>query len=486
MEEKYFVELKKLYADFKKNYKTRADEQRKITCSQIKTKGRIYDVFPYHAEQYGYKTKGKVVDEIEMKDDNFIFYFDENNRIRLVEEACTFLEKICDYECYEYMDNKIYAYCGALSGVKRISTGIYDNNKLMEKYTVYSLERCAYEKYIYKDDLLCHIDTYVYEERKQPRQWKLKFYFDQKSNLKLIQRVEGSWRENRYNAVKISNKKLETVMEYQLMELWKDVQCYVNNTETPVIGVSLNLENDVSDIEFYFEMNGKTQILDKKYNVQIRDLPLDEDEKEKIVNIVLKTMVRLWDEKSLDEQVGLKIIKGEINILKEENALPNWVKRNPQVHVGVETIRYQHLDENQKLKEKRIKEIFKDLTKSTDKKKSLIELVDCFEAVSKVVAKDANYEFLEDMFLLQAEAVTYKDRLMFGFSLTRQIPYKEEFVQLGMEVIYELNSANKLISHSCWNENVEGDFFSYVRSTDAYKLGCEDPVCDVRLFLNET
>ena len=139
MEEKYFVKLKKLYADFKKNYKTRADEQRKITCSQIKTKGRIYDVFPYHAEQYGYKTKGKVVDEIEMKDDNFIFYF------------------------------------------------------------------------------------------------------DQKSNLKLIQRVEGLWRENRYNAVKISNKKLETVMEYQLMELWKDVQCYVNNTETPVYDVRLFL-----------------------------------------------------------------------------------------------------------------------------------------------------------------------------------------------------------------------------------------------------
>ena len=485
MKEKYFVELKKLYADFKKIYKTRADEQRKITCSQIKSKGRMCDVFPYQAERIGKRTKGKVVKEIEMKDDNFIFYFDENNRIRLVEEACTFLKKICDYECYEYMDNKIYAYCGALSGVKSISIGVYKNNKLMEKYTLYSLERYAYEKYIYKNDLLCYIETYVYEERKETRQWKERFYFKQKSDLQLIQRVEGSWRENRYSTVKINNKKLESNVENHVNGLSKKMFGQVRDMKDLVLGLNLNLENDISDIDFFFEFNGEVQKLNSEYNLLIRDLPLDNEEKEKVVNCVLKALIRLWDEKYLDEQVGLKIIKNGINVLSEKRILPRWVQRNPQLVFDVDMIRYQYLDKKKSIEEKKIKEIFKDFKRSINKDMSLTELVTCFEEMSKVPAKDASYEFLEDMFFIQAETVTYKSKLMFGFSLIRQIPYKEEFIHLGMEVILELNDANKLMSHSCWNEDVKGDFFSYVRGTDVYTLNSNNQVHDVRVFVEE-
>ena len=486
MEEKYFVELNKLYADFEKNYKTRADEQRKVTCSQIKTKGRMYDVFPYQEERLGDKTKGKVVKEIEMKDGNFIFYFDENNRIRLVEEACTFLKTLYSYECYEYVGNKIYKYCGVLSGVNRISIGIYENNKLMETYSMYSWERRAYEKYIYNGDLLCYIETYVFEERKANRQRKEQFYFNEKGDLQLIQRIRGAWKENTYSVVKINNKKLESAIDHQVTAMWKDLQCQINSLESPVIGINLNLENDISDIDFFFESKGEMQILDKKYNIRIRDLPLDNDEKEKIINIVLKTMLRLWDEKCLDEQVCLRIKMDGVNILNKENILPRWMKKNLQLVVCEDVIRYRHLDEKQKSKEKRIKEIFMDLKKSVNKDKTLSDLVTCFEQMGKVIAKDANYESLDDMFLMEAETVSYKDRLMFGFSLIRQIPYKEEFLQLGMEVIYELNDRNRLISHSCWDEDVDGDFFTYVRSTDAYNIGCKDSVYDVHLFLNET
>lgn len=486
MEEKYFDELRRLYADFKMCYKTRADGQRKKTCRQIKTKGRKYDVFPYQEERIGNKTKGKEIDEIEMKDDNFIFYFDESGRIRLVEEASTFLKRICDFECYEYVDNRIYAYYGSLSGVRRISVGLYKDGKIMEKYTMYSVERYSYEKYVYNDNLLNCIETCVYEVRKETRKWKHKFYFDQKNNLKLIQKIEGSWRENSYSTVKINNKKLEVCIERQVIDLWQTMFSKVHNMDNSVVVINLNLENDISDIDFFFEVHGEMQILEKKYNLPIRDLPLDRDEKEKIVYSVLKVMVRLWDEKCLDEKVCLKIIKDGVNILNEKKALPRWVQKNSQLVFGIDTIRYQHLDEEQKFETKKVKELFKDLQKSTNKEMFLPELVTHFEEMSKVIAKDASYDFLEDMFIVQAEVVTYQNKLMFAFSLVRQVPCKEEFVQLGMEVIYELNDANKSGAHFCRSEDVEGDFFSYVRSTDVYNLQCKDQVYDVRIFFEET
>lgn len=136
MEEKYFEELRSLYVDFKSNYKARVEEQRKLTDKQIKTKGRKYDVFPYSEERIGNKTKGKEVDEIEMKDNNFIFYFDAEGRIRLVEEACTFLKRISDCECYEYVNDKIYAYYGSSIGARRICLALYEGDMIKKIFCI--------------------------------------------------------------------------------------------------------------------------------------------------------------------------------------------------------------------------------------------------------------------------------------------------------------------------------------------------------------
>ena len=166
-----------------------------------------------------------------MKDNNFIFYFDAEGRIRLVEEACTFLKRISDCECYDYVNDKIYAYYGSSVGARRICLALYEGDMIKEKYSVYSLERCAYEKYVYNDDLLSYIETCIYEVKKEPRKWKQKFYFDKKNNLQLIQRVEGAWREKHHSLQKKHN--LQKTMFNQTF-----------NMENLVIGVNLNLENE--------------------------------------------------------------------------------------------------------------------------------------------------------------------------------------------------------------------------------------------------
>lgn len=459
MNDKYFDELRLLYIDFKANYKTRAEEQQKKAKYQVKTKGRKYDVFPYQEEMHGDKTKGKVVDEIEMKNDNFIFYFDDADRIVLVKEASTFLKRICDFECYEYVDGKVYAYYGSLSTARRICLAIYEEDKIIEKYSIYSLERYGYEKYVYKDNVLSYIEVCIYEEKKEPRKWCKNFYFDSRNNLKLIQCVSGKWRQNYYCTVKIKYKKLEEAIEHEVMDLYQFMLHKVGTIKESVIEVVLNMEENISDIDFFVEWNGQIQELNKRYNIPIREFPLDRDEQERIVNSVLKSIVRLWEEKNLSQEVSFRIKKDGVNILTESNILPRWLKKTPELICDTDTIQYQYRGENEKVEMKKIKEIYKDFKKSTNNEMSFPDLVDHFERMSKVVAEDATYEYLDDNFLMQAESIQHKNKLMFAISLIRQIPHHDEFYQLGMDVIYERKDVNKLMAYSCWSDDVEGDFF---------------------------
>lgn len=62
----------------------------------------------------------------------------------------------------------------------------------------------------------------------------------------------------------------------------------------------------------------------------------------------------------------------------------------------------------------------------------------------------------------------------------------DEFYQMGLEAVYELTPDNKMIADTYWSDQVKGDFFAFVRSTDTYNLLCEEKICDVHVFLEET
>ena len=482
MDEKYFEELKLVYTKYKKNYSHIIEKQRENVFRQEKMKGKKYNVFPYKQERLGNKLNGKEVAEIEMKDDNYIYSFDEMERIILIEEASTFLGKIYNYECYDYVQDRIYGYRGDSRNLKFVQIGILENGKVKEIYAISDMERFIYEKYDYNDGVLESISQNIFCENKEPRQWKELFYFDEKNNLKLIQTVEGVHKRNNYCAVPIAYKKLDKMLEQQIVDIYQSDKNNVNKMDA--IEINLYNREKIPNLDIYLRSNGKG--LEKKQyphidNILLRKYPLDDEEEKKIISNILKSILRLWDEKILAENVTLKVMIEGADI--EENLLPEWIKKKNAITIKEDKFKYNMLQRKEKKESMGLKDIFK-VMKRVDKSMSFEQLVFFFKKIASIEVIDIDYE--EELLFMQSEVVTYKNKLMFGVLLVRQIPFGDEYIQLGMQVIYELNEKNKGIGSAIWSDCVEGDFFSFVRKTEVYQLVEKEKIFDVQVFMEET
>lgn len=336
--------------------------------------------------------------------------------------------------------------------------------------------------------LLDRINVCVMEEKKEPRKWKQRFYFDENNNLRLIQRVMESYRMNCYSEVKLNYKNLDQYIENRVVDCCQ--QCFVNDKKIYAIDISLNIGEENPDIDLLVDTDTERKIIQDefvcKYNIPLREFPLDDEEKDKVLNSVLKTIVRLWDNGILAESISLKIRKDGVNILDESNILPRWIIKNQQIVLSEQMIQYKQMEHSENVESKSIKEIIGNLENETTKKMQLEELVVLFQKMSNVIVKDVSDTNAADIFLMQAETVMYAGKLMFSFSLVRQIPLEDEFLKLGMEVIYELNTKNKLVSDSYWSDEVDGDFFAFVKNTEIYESMSKEKVYDVRVFWEET
>lgn len=481
MEEKYFEELRAKYNDLEKCCIEIIEKQKIKYPKLVKTKGKKYGVVPYEEERLGNRKKGKEVDEIEMEDGYFIYHFDEEGRIRIIEEACTSLRKLHDFECYEYLGNKIYSYRGNSSGLINMRLCILENNQFQEIYTV-AKYAFSYEKYIYKEGKLQQIDQYFKGDGdKEPRRAREIFYYDIKNILRLIQQTENGYRLNRFCSVKVNGRKTEAGLEKMITEAADEffhengrsaalMQVSLDSAEKPFIRVSYGSENPIQN------------------TMLLREFPLDIFEEEKVINSILKTLLHLWDEQLLEEGICAEVKRNGINILEAEGGLPGWLKKNPQVYVRDKKICYKFIEKQNIPKSRTIREIFRELKKEAGKASGLRELTEIFEKLGQTPVKKAGDGDGDDLFLMQAESVINGGKLAFGFSLVRQVLLEgmDEFYQMGLEAVYELTPDNKMIADTYWSDQVKGDFFAFVRSTDTYNLLCEEKICDVHVFLEET
>lgn len=481
MEEKYFEELRAKYNDLEKCCIEIIEKQKIKYPKLVKTKGKKYGVVPYEEERLGNRKKGKEVDEIEMEDGYFIYHFDEEGRIRIIEEACTSLRKLHDFECYEYLGNEIYSYRGNSSGLINMRLCLLENNQIRERYSVFRRSGFSYEKYIYQSKTLIQIDIYFQGiSDKEPRRAKEVFYYDENKNLQLIQRLENN-RLNRFCSVKVNGRKTEAGLEKMITEAADEffhengrsaelLQVSLDSAEKPFIRVSYGSENPIQN------------------TMLLREFPLDIFEEEKVINSILKTLLHLWDEQLLEEGICAEVKRNGINILEAEGGLPGWLKKNPQVYVRDKKICYKFIEKQNIPKSRTIREIFRELKKEAGKASGLRELTEIFEKLGQTPVKKAGDGDGDDLFLMQAESVINGGKLAFGFSLVRQVLLEgmDEFYQMGLEAVYELTPDNKMIADTYWSDQVKGDFFAFVRSTDTYNLLCEEKICDVHVFLEET
>ena len=111
----------------------------------------------------------------------------------------------------------------------------------------------------------------------------------------------------------------------------------------------------------------------------------------------------------------------------------------------------------------------------------LLELIDIFE---NMCAISKNPE--TDMLLFEVGTFPFTGQQLFYFSLTRQFPNGEdEFFQLHLDVMYKPNSKNAKFFDSYWDNEIEGNFFDFVRTSEAYINVKDDEIFMIDAHMDE-
>ena len=489
METCYLDECKIKFSEFEKKFMEKVEEQRELICQRIKCKGKKYNVIPYCEERLGNKLNGKEIAEIEMKDGYCVYCFDKEGRIRLVEHAVSSLKKFYYFELYDYEGEKIYAYYCSLISCSYASVNIFEGDKIRESYKIYEDDRWSYDNYIYQGDNLSRINVCIQDIYGERREWQENFFYDKKKKLKIIQQEESGHRRNSFCDRKLNYKKIEADLGKQIKESCQKI--YLSNKDVKIQSIEITLDSieKISRISIQLIFENKEQQLEagnyvSENKILLRDFPLDDFEIKKVINSILRVIVNLWEEKVLDEDVHVGVAKEGVDILKGEEKLPRWLQNNSQIYFLDGKICYKNIMSEKMATTKSIQEIYMDMKKAVNKRMDLQKQIEIFEEICKIPV-DNNSDG-EDLFVVKAETILFNEKLMFGFSLIRQIPCDDEFVQVGMDIIYELDDNNKIIAETFWSDEVKDDFFRFVKGTDIYELLCKKKVYDIDIFIRET
>jgi len=130
----------------------------------------------------------------------------------------------------------------------------------------------------------------------------------------------------------------------------------------------------------------------------------------------------------------------------------------------------------------RMAELLKSLKTETGRKKKLVKLVDAFENMCKI-----SIDSEEEMLLFETGIFDFTGERMFYFSLARQFPNGEgEYFQLHLDVMYQPDQQNSRFCESIWDEDLEENFFDFVRNSEAYQLLRERSAKKIHVYLDET
>ena len=114
-------------------------------------------------------------------------------------------------------------------------------------------------------------------------------------------------------------------------------------------------------------------------------------------------------------------------------------------------------------------------------KMSLKEMVAIFEDLCRKPIDD-------EMILFEVGTFTsISDKPLFQISLVRQAPNEdEEFYQVHLDIFYEASRENQIFSESTWDEDLEENFFDYIRNSEVFAYAREQEYVAVKMYLEET
>lgn len=112
---------------------------------------------------------------------------------------------------------------------------------------------------------------------------------------------------------------------------------------------------------------------------------------------------------------------------------------------------------------------------------SLEEIINVFEQMCKIPLE-------EDMILFETGTFTiFGDEPMFQISLVRQFSNEdEEFYQIHVDILYEFDNENKMMSESICDEDLSENIFTYIKNSKVFAYAKNKKYSKVKIWCDET
>lgn len=111
-----------------------------------------------------------------------------------------------------------------------------------------------------------------------------------------------------------------------------------------------------------------------------------------------------------------------------------------------------------------------------------------FEEIVNVFEQMCNIPLEEDMIFFETRTfTTFADEPMFQISLVRQFSNEdEEFYQIHVDILYESDNENKMMSESICDEDLSENIFTYIRNSKIFAYAKNKKYSKVKIWCDET
>ena len=131
--------------------------------------------------------------------------------------------------------------------------------------------------------------------------------------------------------------------------------------------------------------------------------------------------------------------------------------------------------------DKKSEEILNYLNNAVNREMRLSELIDAFENMCMLNSSE------KDMILFETGTFSFTGESLFYFSLVRQFSNGEdEFFQLHVDIMYQSNSKNADFSNAYWNDEIEGNFFDFIKTSKVYMDIKDEEIFMLNVYMDET
>lgn len=319
-EGKGFFNLETKFKQAKKDYLKLIKEAQSLSVKQIISKGQMYDIFPFEAEQHGYKYNGRIIPEVIVHNECYIHHFDANDRLILKENMSSFLQKPAYFSLYYYTDTTIEYIYGDNNGIYRYQIFDLSEDSKFIGNMVYATMGKNYETYYYEGDLIVRSERHSIEFNRKPQFdgfYQYDYLYDRQGKLsQIFCNYPFGGKEIKYSTQKVNYKKLEQRIFDEMRNSLCEFLSEHKDEKFTRFGLDCNTPDnlflcmdDTDDDKILYSLADWQHL--ELAMIDLVDFPLDDQQNEKLLASIAKALVNLvsLDEfKSLFEISNFKIV----------------------------------------------------------------------------------------------------------------------------------------------------------------------------------